>query len=129
MTISRRDAVLGTLAVVPALAGARLFGVGESHGEIARLDHRPPQFAFIGVAENSRQCGVRQLAVEVRFSQPAAEIAHARSRPKIEAGILMRSLDGIEQRSRKLGVRRENGMAFRDGRHQAGNGGFRAQSC
>src|SRR6202041_4202374 len=65
--------------------------------QVARLDDRPPQFAFIDVAENSRQCGVRQLAVDVRFPQPAAEIAHARSRPKIEAGILMRSLHGIEQ--------------------------------
>src|SRR5580692_8766841 len=30
MTISRRDAVLGTLAVVPALAGARLFGAAKA---------------------------------------------------------------------------------------------------
>ncbi len=101
---------------------------GKGSARLARIDHRPPQLALVDVAQDARQGGVGQLTLDVLLPQPTAEIAYPRSGPNIAARVSVSSLDRIEQRRSKLGVRRQNGMAGRDGRHQACHVGFGASS-
>jgi hypothetical protein len=124
----QRNAVLvnGAAGASRGAGGPGRFGKGSTR--LARLDHRPPQLALLDVAQDARQGGVRQLPLDVLLPQPAAEIAYPRSGPNVAARVSVSSLDRIEQRRRQLGVRRQNGMAGRDGRHQACHVGFRASS-
>ena len=95
----------------------------------ARIDDFAPQLALLDVAEDARRAGVPQLPPGMLFPQPAAEIEHARGGPNIESSLEVSALHRIEQRRRKFGIRREDGMAGGDGRQQAAHIGFRAQCC
>jgi hypothetical protein len=125
---SQRNAVLvdGAARTARGASGPGGFGVGSAR--IARIDHRPPQLALVDVAQDARQGGIRQLPPDVLLPQPTAEIAYPRSGPNLAARVSVSPLDRIEQRRRKLRVRRQNGMACRDSRHQARHVGFRALS-
>src|SRR3984885_9134980 len=103
----------------PQSAPARLPGV----------DPPPPQLPLLDLAQGSGRCGVLELPRGMLFAKPAAEIAHPRGGPNVQARIQLRPFHRIEQRGRKFGVGCENRMAVRDGRHQAGQGGFDAQRC
>ncbi len=106
----------------PRLPGRarRACGFEKAAAPIARIDHHTPQFALFDVAQDPRRAGILELALGMFLAQPAAEFAHARRGPDLMAGVAVASLDGIEQRRCQLGVRRQDGLAGRGGRHQAG---------
>jgi hypothetical protein len=76
------------------------------------LEHRPaPQFALLDLAQATRGARIVELGPHLPLLQPAAEIAHPRSRPDLAPGFAVSALDGVEQRRRELGARREDGTA------------------
>ncbi len=93
-------------------------GLEKIGGEVACRDDPTPQFPLFDFIEATqtrnperRRCvdrRVLQLTAGMLRTEPRGEILYAWRRPNLAAVIAMRPLDGLEEGSRELGIRRED---------------------
>jgi hypothetical protein len=101
--------------VACAPRGARGAGrLEKGFADIARENHFAPQLALFDIGQQTRQRRA-QLALGIPLAQPASEFTDLRGRPDVVTRMDVGAFHHRHQRRRKLGVRRQDGVAGRGG--------------